>query len=132
MLATIRAKCAIVQVLHLHVIADGLQSWLPSGFAGGIGMIRNWLFTAFYVSSELWGDIVLSLLFWGLANETTSLQEAALLYPLFGVGANIGQARFSSTSHNITRYFGVMISIPIGSSPCDACLGNRQLCIPQF
>jgi AAA family ATP:ADP antiporter len=55
-------------------------------------MIRNWLFTAFYVSSELWGDIVLSLLFWGLANETTSLQEAGLLYPLFGVGANIGQA----------------------------------------
>jgi len=80
------------EVLHLHLFADGLEGWMPSGFAGGIGMIRNWLFTAFYVSSELWGDIVLSLLFWGLANETTSLQEAALLYPLFGVGANIGQA----------------------------------------
>ncbi len=66
---------------------------MPPGFAGGIGMIRNWLFTVFYVSSELWGDIVLSLLFWGLANETTTLQEAALLYPLFGVGANIGQVR---------------------------------------
>ena len=37
------------------------------------------------------GDIVLSLLFWGLANETTALNEAAVLYPLFGVGANIGQ-----------------------------------------
>lgn len=87
-----------VQVLHLHLFADGLEGWMPSGFAGGIGMIRNWLFTAFYVSSELWGDIVLSLLFWGLANETTSLQEAALLYPLFGVGANIGQARFNDST----------------------------------
>ncbi len=37
------------------------------------------------------GDIVLSLLFWGLANETTALQDAAVLYPLFGVGANVGQ-----------------------------------------
>lgn len=80
-----------MQALHLHLFADGLSTWLPSGLAGGIGMIRNWMFTLFYVSSELWGDIVLSLLFWGLANETTTLHEASLLYPLFGVGANIGQ-----------------------------------------
>lgn len=84
---------AHVQALHLHLFADDLATWLPSGLAGGIGMIRNWMFTLFYVSSELWGDIVLSLLFWGLANETTTLHEAALLYPLFGVGANIGQVR---------------------------------------
>jgi AAA family ATP:ADP antiporter len=55
-------------------------------------MIRNWLFTLFYCMSELWGDVVLSLLFWGLANETTALKDASLLYPLFGIGANIGQA----------------------------------------
>lgn len=79
------------QALHLHLFADSLQTWLPTGLAGFIGMIRNWMFTLFYVSSELWGDIVLSLLFWGLANETTSLYEASLLYPLFGVGANVGQ-----------------------------------------
>ena len=53
--------------------------------------VRNWMFTLFYVAAEMWGDVVLSLLFWGLANEMTSLQEAPLLYPLFGVGANIGQ-----------------------------------------
>lgn len=54
-------------------------------------MIRNWLFTLFYCVSELWGDVVLSLLFWGLANETTSIEDAPLLYPLFGIGANIAQ-----------------------------------------
>ena len=88
-----------MQALHLHLFADGLATWLPSGLAGGIGMIRNWMFTLFYVSSELWGDIVLSLLFWGLANETTTLHEAALLYPLFGVGANIGQVTLIGSSH---------------------------------
>ena len=45
----------------------------------------------FYCVSELWGDIVLSLLFWGLANDTTTLRDAPLLYPLFGVGANVAQ-----------------------------------------
>ena len=54
-------------------------------------MVRNWLFTLFYCVSELWGDVVLSLLFWGLANETTSIEDAPLLYPLFGIGANIAQ-----------------------------------------
>jgi AAA family ATP:ADP antiporter len=57
----------------------------------GAQQVRNWMFTLFYVAAELWGDVVLSLLFWGLANEMTSIQEAPLLYPLFGVGANIGQ-----------------------------------------
>ncbi len=56
-----------------------------------VGMVRNWLFTLFYCISELWGDVVLSLLFWGLANETTSIEDAPLLYPLFGIGANIAQ-----------------------------------------
>ena len=56
-------------------------------------MVRNWLFTIFYCMSELWGDVVLSLLFWGLANETTALQDASLLYPLFGIGANRGLVR---------------------------------------
>ena len=49
------------------------------------------MFTMFYCVSELWGDIVLSLLFWGLANDTTTLRDAPLLYPLFGVGANVAQ-----------------------------------------
>jgi hypothetical protein len=49
------------------------------------------MFTFFYVAAEMWGDVVLSLLFWGLANETTTIREAPLLYPLFGIGANIGQ-----------------------------------------
>ena len=53
--------------------------------------VRNWMFTTFYVGAEMWGDVVLSLLFWGLANEMTTMREAPLLYPLFGIGANIGQ-----------------------------------------
>jgi len=79
------------EALHGGPFADWLLSTLPNGLAGFVGMVRNWLFTAFYCVSELWGDILLSLLFWGLANETTSIEDAPLLYPLFGIGANIAQ-----------------------------------------
>ena len=54
-------------------------------------MIRNWTFTLFYCISELWGDVGLSLLFWGFANEITHVDSAPLLYPLFGIGANLAQ-----------------------------------------
>ena len=55
-------------------------------------MIRNWTFTLFFCMSELWGDVCLGVLFWGLANDTTSLSDAHTLYPLFGLGANVAQS----------------------------------------
>lgn len=79
------------ETLHLSGWADNLVTKLPIGLGGLVGMIRNWTFTLFYCTAELWGDVVLSLLFWGLANETTSIEDAPLLYPLFGVGANLAQ-----------------------------------------
>ena len=38
------------------------------------------MFTTFYVAAELWGDVVLSLLFWGLANEMTTMKEVKNFY----------------------------------------------------
>ena len=64
---------------------------LHAGFGGAVGMVRNWTYTLLFIAGELWGDVVLSLLFWGLANELTHMAEAPTLYPLFGMGANLGQ-----------------------------------------
>jgi AAA family ATP:ADP antiporter len=79
-------------VLHPVDLSVQLLKWLPSGLRGGIAVFTNWTYSLFYVFSELWGDVVLSLLFWGLANETTSLHDAAIIYPLLGIGANVAQA----------------------------------------
>jgi AAA family ATP:ADP antiporter len=79
-------------VLHPTEAAALLAAALPPGLSGAVACFRDWTFSLFYVASELWGDVVLSLLFWGLANETTSLRDAPLLYPLFGIGANMAQA----------------------------------------
>lgn len=64
---------------------------LPPGLDGAVGLIRNWTFSLFFCVAELWGDVGLSLLFWGFANEITSLENAPIVYPLFGIGANIAQ-----------------------------------------
>ena len=39
--------------------------------------------------TELWGDVVISVLFWSLANDIFLISQAKILYPLFGVGANV-------------------------------------------
>lgn len=76
-------------ILHPTVTADWLQSVLPVGFKGLIACLRNWTYSLFYIMAELWGSVVLSLLFWGFANEITRIKEAKRFYSLFGIGANI-------------------------------------------
>ena len=79
-------------VLHPYELAATLATTLPRGLAGGIAVFTNWTYSLFYVAGELWGDVVLSLLFWGLANEITRVSEAGIIYPLLGIGANVAQA----------------------------------------
>lgn len=75
-------------VLHPHQLCDYLETILPAGFKGLIAMFRNWSFTLFYVICELWGSIVLTVLFWGFANEITKMTEARRFYSMLGVIAS--------------------------------------------
>ncbi len=74
--------------LHPTVVADKLQEMLPQGFSGLVAIFRNWTYGLFYIMSELWGSVALSLLFWGFANDTTRTSEAKRFYGVFGIGAN--------------------------------------------
>jgi AAA family ATP:ADP antiporter len=75
-------------IVHPTVMADKLQAFLPEGFAGLVALFRNWTYSLFYVMSELWGSVAISLLFWGFANDTTKVSESKRFYALFGLGAN--------------------------------------------
>jgi ATP:ADP antiporter, AAA family len=77
-------------VLHPHDFIDSIQGSLPHGAQGFLALFRNWTFTCYYVMSELWGNIILSLLFWGFANEVTNVKEAKRFYSLLGLSLNIG------------------------------------------
>ncbi len=76
-------------VLHADQLADYLQTVLPIGFKGLIAVLRNWTFSLFYVMSELWGSVCLSLLFWGFANHITRISESKRFYALFGMMGNL-------------------------------------------
>jgi ATP:ADP antiporter, AAA family len=76
-------------LLHPTDFGDYLRGLLPKGFHGLIAMFVNWTFSLFYIFSELWGSVALSLLFWGFANDTTKPSEAKRFYNVLGIGANL-------------------------------------------
>jgi AAA family ATP:ADP antiporter len=77
------------EFLHPTTTADQLQQYLPDGLAGLVATFRNWTYSLFYIFAELWGSFILSLLFWGFANDITRVTEAKRFYALFGLGANL-------------------------------------------
>ncbi|AAF27687.1 adenine nucleotide translocase; 19474-21800 [Arabidopsis thaliana] len=75
--------------IHPEALADKLLTTLGPRFMGPIAILRIWSFCLFYVMAELWGSVVVSVLFWGFANQITTVDEAKKFYPLFGLGANV-------------------------------------------
>uniref|UniRef100_A0A6U4VLG5 ADP,ATP carrier protein n=1 Tax=Hemiselmis andersenii TaxID=464988 RepID=A0A6U4VLG5_HEMAN len=67
-------------------------------------LVTNWSYSLFYIMSELWGSVGVSVLFWQLANEITPVWQAKRFYPLFGQLANIAPIAAGQT----VAYFAKM------------------------
>lgn len=96
------------EFLHPHAFADRIQAMLPEGLKGLVALFRNWTFTLFYVMSELWGTAILTVLFWGFANDITTVSEAKRYYGLLMIGANIA----GILSGQAAVYFSGAVFIP--------------------
>ncbi|MBI2603284.1 MAG: NTP/NDP exchange transporter [Deltaproteobacteria bacterium] len=75
--------------LELTALSEVIQSHLPEGAKGFVAMVRYWHYTLFYLFGELWGNIVLIMLFWGFVNETTLFENAKRYYSIFAMSANL-------------------------------------------
>ncbi len=104
--------------LHPNGLADSLQAILPKGFKGFIAIFRNWTFTLFYVMSELWSTAIFTVLFWGFANEVTSIEEAKRYYGLLTFGGSLAGVLSGFAAVYFSK--GVFISwLPYGKNAWD-------------
>lgn len=104
--------------IHPHAFADYLQSILPKGCSGLVAIIRNWTFTTFYVMAEMWSTMIMTVLFWGFANDITSVKDAKRFYGLIGVGTNLsGVVAASLVQKLTTNLFNP--KLPFGSNSWD-------------
>lgn len=104
--------------LHPHTLCDRIQQMLPQGFQGFIALFRNWTFTLFYIMSEMWSTIIMTVLSWGFANDVTSVNDAKRYYGLLGISINLSGifagAVATSMSQNIFHS-----SLPFGMNAWD-------------
>ncbi|KAL6769658.1 hypothetical protein ACKKBG_A31875 [Auxenochlorella protothecoides x Auxenochlorella symbiontica] len=75
--------------LHPVGLTAALAGATPPGLHGALKMVEHWTFSLFYCAAELWGSVVISILFWSLANEVCTVNEAKAVYPLMGIAANV-------------------------------------------
>jgi len=86
-------------------------------------MLYYWPYTVFYILAELWPSIMLTLMFWQIANQIYSVEEAKTYYPLLALSGEIGAATggmaitFISSSYtgnnweDSIRYFSFLILV---------------------
>lgn len=77
------------EALQPTATAAWMLSVLPEGFYSAVKCIEHWPLSLFYILSELWGSALLSLMFWGFANEIVKTNEAKRFYTLFTMGFNM-------------------------------------------
>jgi len=90
--------------LHPNEFSDMLMDKLGQRAMGPVSILRNWTYCLFYVMAELWGSVVVSVLFWGFSNQIIAVDEAKQFYPLFGLGANVALIFSGQT----VKYFSEM------------------------
>lgn len=80
----------------LYPLGDSLYinvaSWIEAApsFKWIFMMISIWPRSLFYIMSELWGSVMLSLMFWQFANQITPVLQAKRFYAMFGFVGNTG------------------------------------------
>lgn len=114
--------------LHPHALADYLQEHLPIGFKGLIAVFRNWTFTLFYIMSEMWSTTIMTILFWGFANEVTSVNDAKRFYGLLGISANFSGVVSGQVSTWMARWTHSPL-IPFGQDGWDQSVSFLNLIV---
>ncbi len=110
------------EALEFTTAANLLREHLPEGLKGFISIIEHWPLSLFYVLSELWSAAVLSMLFWGFANEVTTVHEAKRFYAIFALGANFSGI-FSGQSAQLLTLQNYQEWLPFGQNAWEQSLG---------
>lgn len=55
-----------------------------------IRIAGSWVYASFYTVAEMWGSMMVTLLFWQFANQIVKTAEAKRFYSMFGLIGNLG------------------------------------------
>ena len=71
------------EALSPHASSDWLTMKLGAKYTHWIAVYRNWIHSLFFITAELWAQVVIFILYWGFANHICQVKEAKRTYTLF-------------------------------------------------
>ncbi len=74
--------------------SDWLLQKLGTKYSHWIAIYRNWIHSLLFLTAELWGAVVILLMFWGFANDVTNVSEAKRSYNMYIAAGDV--AAFST------------------------------------
>ncbi len=99
--------------------ADALEAFINSSLPARmhdtlfklVEVFRVWPYALFYILSELWGSMGISLLFWQFANQITRSAEAKRFYAGFG---QLGNLALVASGLTIIHFSDIRSQVPAG------------------
>jgi len=94
-----------------NVIQTSLPEQMQDTLLKLVAVFRVWPSALFYVLSELWGSMGISLLFWQFANQITRSSEAKRFYSSFG---QLGNLALVASGLTIIHFSDIRAHVPAG------------------
>jgi AAA family ATP:ADP antiporter len=69
-----------------------------------VAVYRYWMNSIFFVAAELWGGMMIAVLFWSFANQVTNIKDAARFYGLYAAGGHVGTILAGSIIYSFASY----------------------------
>lgn len=70
-------------ILSPHVSSDWFIAKFGPKATHWVAVYRNWIQSLLFITAELWGSVVILVMFWGFANDITSVDEAKRSYNVY-------------------------------------------------
>lgn len=101
-------------VLFIYFLYPNEQFYRPNAMANWMDnthsilvpfskILRYWSFSIYYCIAEVWGAVVILILFWGMSNRSSSLEQAKRFYSPIILIANISGIFASQVSIGISQ-----------------------------
>ena len=85
--------------------SDWLLSKVGASHSHWVAVWRNWIQSLLYITAELWGSVVILVMFWGFANDITSVSEAKRSYNIYIAAGNLACFVVGPIIYAITHAF---------------------------